>query len=369
VIRALAPDRVLPWWRYIGPWPIRPLIVALFGASFFAFTASATVLVQPDLTTDVTPLTQFISVLLGSIIVWATLSLGRRWQERHGMGLFVYLSLTMVSSLAALSVRSYVGGVAEIVFDSPGALALSVLRLWIPVLAINSIVGATTARLEAQVQQTTAALAVTRVQQDWMLEADERARRQVADTLHDQVQAALIAACLHLQTVEPSDRAAIDAVIGRLEHLRKVDVRRAARALSPTLSEVGLASSLAELGSQYEPGMLTFVKVSPQIDGAGSRVDERTRLGCYRIVEQALLNSAVHGGARNCHVNVECTVEGILVTVIDDGAGFRGIDPQAGSGSALISTWARTLDGTWSWDEPDSGGVRLLVHLPHHMCD
>lgn len=358
----------LRWWQYIGPWPVRPLQVTLFAALFFAFTAAASAVLENEIVVNVTFTEQILSVIAGSVVAWALLWASQRWQARHGLNLPGYLLVFLITSTVAVIVRTYVGGVDDLLFSSPSAFISTILRIAIPLLALNSIIGVTTGRLQHQVARTEDALSLARVQQEWLLEADERARRQVADTLHDRVQAALIAACLQLQTVDPADRQGIDRVIDRLEELRKVDVRRAARALSPTLSEVGLASSLSELASQYEPGMVTLVDVDARLDTKG-RTEERTRLGIYRIAEQALLNAAVHGRAQVCHISVTYD-DSATVEIDDNGTGFipAAVDqPEAavsGSGAALISTWVRALGGEWEWGNRPEGGARVLVRLP-----
>lgn len=360
-------SRNLRWWQFIGPWPIRPLAVTLFAGFYFTFNAAASVVLDADLLGDVGVGANVLSIIAAAAVVWALLFAAQRWEERGRMNLAAYILIFFISSIAGVLVRSYIGQLADRILESPGYFLGTVARVAVPLLAINSIIGLATARLAAQVNRTEAALTLARQQQNWMIQADEQARRQVADTLHDRVQANLIAACLQLQGIDPTDRSGIDEVIDRLESLRKFDVRRAARALSPTLSEVGLASSLAELASQYEPTMVTSVRVHEHADGFHSKFDERTRLGCYRIIEQALLNSAVHGRATACMVNIDVTTEldasELSLTVVDDGIGFSDLVPQSGSGSALISTWVRTLGGQWSWGSLPDGGVRVTVRL------
>ncbi len=368
-----------PWWRYLGPWPARPALVAILAATFFTFTALATAILERSTVATVGFVPQMASVVTSAITVWAFLLVMRRIQDRWAMGLPAYLIAFLVAATAGVVVRTYTADLADVNFASPLSTLLSVVRLWLPLVAINSIIGVATARLQDQVAKTEAALSLAREQQDRMLEADEHARRQVADALHDRVQAGLIAACLQLQDIDPADRAAIDTVIARLEELRKVDVRRAARALSPTLSEVGLASSLSELASQFEPGMVTLVTVEPLIDAPGF-VDERTRLGIYRIVEQALLNAAIHGRARMCEVRVGSTAPGqapgaptadadVVVEVDDNGRGFREGPRSDGSGAALVSAWTQALGGSWSWGDRPEGGARVSAALPGHRCD
>lgn len=357
----------LRWWQYIGPWPIRPVAVTIFVALFFSFTAAASAILETELVANVSFTAQVVSVAAAATATWILLTLAARVQRRHSLDFVSYLGAFLIVASVATVIRTIVGGLTQLIFNSPLAMTSTILRVWVPLVIVNATLGVSTARLQYQVSQTQAALDLARRQQEWLILSDEVARRQVADTLHDQVQASLIAACLHLQSTDPSDRRSIDAVIDRLEELRKVDVRRAARALSPTLSEVGLSSSLSELASQYEPGMVTLVDVDPRLD-THRLVDERTRLGIYRIIEQALLNSAVHGRARVCDVRVMCN-DGISIEVDDSGEGFADEDALHGAGGALISTWTRALEGTWSWGNRPEGGARLTVDLPRHTCD
>lgn len=358
----------LPWWRYIGPWDIRPGPVALFTAIFFLFTAIATAVLETQTVANISFAEQALSVVVAGLSVWVILIGARRWQRRRPFGLLVYLTVFLVAAASGVVLRAYLSGIETIIMATPLTFLATLVRIWIPLVVVNSIIGVTTERLRRQIDQTETALALAREQQEWLIDSDERARRQVADDLHDRVQAGLIAACLQLQAVEARDPAQVDAVIHRLEEMRRIDVRRAARALSPTLSEVGLSSSLAELSAQYEPAMVTVLSVDPLIDGQGA-VDERTRLGLYRIAEQALLNAAGHGHARTCQITVRSEASEVVMTIEDDGAGFSGTEPRAGTGSALISTWARTLGGTWSWGPRESHGTRVLVRVPTSSCD
>lgn len=363
--RASATGLDLPWWRYVGPWDIRPGPVSLFTVIFFLFTAVATAVLEAQTVANVSFVEQALSVVVAGVTVWVLLIGARRWQRRHSFGLLVYLAIFLVAAASGVVLRAYLSGIEGIVLATPLTFLATLVRIWIPLVAVNSIIGVTTERLRRQVAQTETALALAREQQEWLIDSDERARRQVADNLHDRVQAGLIAACLQLQAVDARDPAQVDAVIQRLEEMRRIDVRRAARALSPILSEVGLSSSLSELAAQYEPGMVTVVAVDPGIDGQGP-VDERTRLGLYRIAEQALLNAAGHGHARTCQITVRCEDSDVVMTVEDDGGGFPVTEPRAGTGAALISTWARTLGGTWSWGSGVPRGACLRVSVPTH---
>jgi len=151
--------------------------------------------------------------------------------------------------------------------------------------------------------------------------------------------------------------------VAQLEEIRSVDVRRIARALSPSLSEVDLESALNELALQYEPGMKSTITVDSVIENRETRPSAKVLLGAYRIIEQALLNSAGHGAARLCEIDVRVE-DGILeLTVKDDGRGFAGPPNMTGFGSTLMTTWAHSFDGSWNWQNGKTTGVVLSARL------
>ena len=186
-------------------------------------------------------------------------------------------------------------------------------------------------------------------------------RQQVASALHDRVQAGLIGACLQLQSVIPrvgeGEAELLEKVIDSLEELRGLDVRRAVRSLSPNLREVDLESALTDLTETYSPGMVTLLDIEV------TSAPYETRLGAYRIVEQSLLNSAMHGHASECEVSIRERAGVLDVFVRDNGAGLPDV-VVAGLGSTLVSTWCHTLGGTWSRESLAHGGTLVHARLP-----
>ena len=365
-----APTRTpaLPWWRYLGPWPLSPVVVTLLIwftvaaydiARLSAARAPITFAAYPPILVRALP-----AALAAGIVLW----LFSRIHPRPGWRPAMYWLAVAVAVVSVVVVRFAMGLLPTEGFQStPGVIASGLVRTLFTIVLIQSILGVTNYRLAAQVARTNDALQRVRDQQEQMVEADERVRAQVSSLLHDRVQAGLIAACLELaDTAERADDRTggeITTVVRRLEELRGLDVRRAARTLSPDLVDTDLQTALEDLGSQYEPAMLVTVSVDPALVTQNSRPKPRVLLGCYRIIEQALLNSAVHGRARHCHVSVEFSEQEIHVTIDDDGIGLAHGPSSAGLGSALTTTWVRILGGQWSRDSAPMGGVRVHARL------
>lgn len=296
------------------------------------------------------------------------LQFGVLWQRRFGVRAISYVVFVFVAATTMVALRITIGDVSPTVLDDAPTTVFAVLRIAVAVFLILIITGRADAKLASQVKQTQSALDLARAQQDILLRGDEFTRRQISGALHDRVQARLIAACLELQMLDVNKahetQQTVNATIAKLEEIRSVDVRRVARALSPRLNEVDLESALDELALQYEPGMKSTISVDSRIEDKETRPPSNVLLGAYRIIEQALLNSAGHGAARLCDVDVTLERDVLQLTVKDDGRGFVNAPDMTGFGSTLMTTWAHSLGGSWAWKEGRNSGVVLSARLP-----
>ena len=306
--------------------------------------------------------------ILIAITCGLILQIGVLWQRRFGVRVVSYVVFVLLASATVIALRIIVGDVDSAAIDNIPTLVIAALRLAVGVFLVLIITGRADAKLANQVRQTQSALDLARAQQDILLQGDEFTRRQISGALHDRVQARLIAACLELQMADVKQPAktqqAINQTVTQLEEIRSVDVRRIARALSPQLSEVDLESALDELALQYEPGMKSTITVDSVIENKETRPPANVLLGAYRIIEQALLNSAGHGVARLCEIDVRVEDDALVLTVKDDGRGFAGPPDMTGFGSTLMTTWAHSLGGWWAWKEGRNSGVVLNARLP-----
>lgn len=344
------------WWQWIGPWPLRPLAIGILTAVFALATTAY------SLTIATAPRNVAAAVAAGAFgggVMW----LARRFAPGAVTTLPGYLVAVAAAALAGNVVRLLTDTMLTFPNFSPWANFIATWARSIPfVLIFLAILGASQRRLQAQVDRADDAVEALQQQAEALLVADEEVRRQVALVLHDRVQAGLIAACLRLRRTigTPTDRdAEIAGVVDQLEELRTLDVRRAVYALSPNLREVDLQTALEELGDTYRPAMSVTATVTDDVT-----IPYDVRLGIYRIVEQCLLNSAIHGRAGNCAIAIRYAVPGeaLLVTVTDDGSGLeRGDKP--GFGTTLIDTWCRVLGATWSRSAL-AEGVAVEVRIP-----
>ncbi len=362
-----APRLTRSSWRILGPWPLRPVLVTVTMALWLSGIRNSERIASGNF--EIAWLTEGTSVsVLIAIPCGLVLQIGVLWQRRFGVRVVSYVVFVLLASATVIALRIIIGDVDSAALDNIPTVVGAVLRLALAMSLILIITGRASAKLASQVVQTQSALDLARAQQAILLQGDEFTRRQISGALHDRVQARLIAACLELQMVDvekPEEtRRTLDHTVAQLEEIRSVDVRRIARALSPSLSEVDLESALDELALQYEPGMKSTITVDSVIENKETRPSARVLLGAYRIIEQALLNSAGHGAARLCEIDVRVEDDILEVTVKDDGRGFAGQPNMTGFGSTLMTTWAHSLGGSWACQEGRNSGVVLTARLP-----
>ena len=309
----------------------------------------------------------FVRAALPAAALGCTLWLLRRYVPQATARLPFYLLAVFTAALVFVLVRLAMGDLSPFPNLSLGAALLVAMMRNLPILLlIQAIIGLAGRRLRLEVERTQDALALSRQHQRQLLDADERVRGQVSALLHDRVQAGLIAACLELSDAagrtDDGTRATINAAVQRLEDLRALDVRGAARALSPDLANTDLQSALDELAHQYAPGMLVTIEIDARLASKISQPQDQVLLGCFRIIEQAVLNAAVHGRARNCLVRVDPLDDVLVISVQDDGIGITSAG-LPGLGSALTTTWTTMLGGSWSRENVPNGGTIVRAQL------
>lgn len=358
--------RIASWAHVIAPWPLRPAVSFFVVWYFYVATATGQLLGRENVAPSDWIRSVAVDATPAALVLALIILVGRAWQSGRGVRLLSYFVTLLTAASVALVVRLVIGAVPLSTLEAPLPIIVGVLRIAALLTITLAIAGALTARLQRQVEATQSALAQVEEQQELMLAADESARRQVAALLHDRVQAGLIASGLELRmlmnTSSESDRIAMRQIIARLEDLRTLDVRRAARALSPDLRDVDLQTALEDLAAQYEPAMGTVVRVSPELDSRRAELGDEIVLAVYRVVEQSLMNAAQHGRAQHAEVLVDLDGGRVTITVSDDGRGVTS-SPRQGLGSAVLTTWTRLFNGEWSLASGDRGGAVVRVTL------
>lgn len=357
------------WWRYLGPWPLRPWMVGpIVGGLVFVASSSYIPgnIVRNFLEVIPSALVPGIGTTIGvtGVLLLVSRILQGRQMRRLGPYLLIIALASVVGSVLSVGAELAVGLVTTEQF---GLLPVRIVRLTLWTVVVLALFGVTAERLSRQTVLAERSLDELREQQSLMLIHEERSRRQFAMLLHDRVQAGLMTACLELKvstSSEDVDKERIAAVVSRIDDIRGLDVHQAARAMSPDIANMGLKGALQELVRIYEPGLRTSIHVAPGAAYGGPLLAPNALLACYRIVEQAVLNAVVHGHATECLVVVSVETDATLVVeVSDNGRGAADAANVRGFGSAVLDSWCRVLNGSWTLDFPPGGGARLRATL------
>ena len=208
---------------------------------------------------------------------------------------------------------------------------------------------------------------VTKLEQDRedLVGADEAVREQTSRFLHDRVQSDLMVVAMKLKTISGKSTEDINEVIERsimrLENTRTTDLKNLVQILAPNFEVGGLKLAINTLALQYQSSM----KVEVRVDDKSEHLSQKKLLAVFRIVEQSLINSLVHGPAQHVDISVNRNENGVTELVIsDDGPGAVVEDILNGTGSAVIESWVGIIGGKKTVDTVPGHGYRLVVNFP-----
>jgi signal transduction histidine kinase len=185
-------------------------------------------------------------------------------------------------------------------------------------------------------------------------------RRRIARDLHDGLAQELA------YVVGQAHQAARDGSGRAFEHLATVaqraldDSRRAIAALAEPLDQP-LAAALTR--TVEEVVERTGVPIHLELDGEAD-VDAATREALLRIVREAVMNAARHGGARAISVRLSHD-DRLLLEITDDGVGFDAAAAKRDRfGLITMNERAQALGGEFRIHTEPGAGTRVEVVLP-----
>jgi PAS domain S-box-containing protein len=203
-----------------------------------------------------------------------------------------------------------------------------------------------------------------------MIEAQERERTRIARELHDDIgqRLALLAVNLAQLQQDGEDLAEIRGRVGELTDQAAeiaVDLQTISHRLhSSKLESLGLAGAMrgfcTEFGEQQKVGIDFGSRDLP--DPLAPEIS----LCLFRVLQEALHNSAKYSGVRQFKVRSWGTPNEVHLTVSDFGSGFDEKTARAGRGLGLISMDERLkiLNGTLSIDSQLERGTTVHAVVP-----
>ena len=196
-----------------------------------------------------------------------------------------------------------------------------------------------------------------------LIESDEEIRSHASQLLHDRIQAKLMLAGAKLTRItgvlSEEGKLGVLPVIKELESIRAIDVREVSQLLSPNLAGEGLAGSCENLCKEFEGSVNFNIEISRAVEN----LDEESKLGVYRIIEQGVINSIKHGPATKVSIEVFVSSSNKLVVEIRDN-GPAGDMKNSGTGTVIIDAWVSILGGEKEIEAIPGKGFTLRVTAP-----
>ena len=194
-----------------------------------------------------------------------------------------------------------------------------------------------------------------------LLTAQDEERRRIARGLHDELIQSLAAIKLHLsphrdrlgESAHQEIAGIVDRAIGETRTLA-YSVR------PPLLDELGLIPSLRRLAETVEEEHDLIVRFECDID---TRFDVAVESLLFYVAQQALLNVIQHADARHVTIALRRTGRRGVLSVRDDGVGFRPGDPQ-GLGLHGIRERVEVSGGTVRITSAHGRGAQITVEVP-----
>jgi signal transduction histidine kinase len=196
-----------------------------------------------------------------------------------------------------------------------------------------------------------------------LIDSDEEIRTHASQLLHDRIQSKLMLAAAKLTRISgilsEEGKVGVLPVIKELEQIRSIDVREVSQLLTPNLAGEGLIGSCENLCREYQPEITFNLEISQEVE----ELEEEMKLGLYRIIEQAVINSIKHGPAANVRISLERgSGDKLLLTVEDDGPGAKAVG--SGTGTVVIDAWVSKLGGRKDIESRPGSGYTLRVRIP-----
>lgn len=198
------------------------------------------------------------------------------------------------------------------------------------------------------------------------IDGKETERKDIAETLHDNVSALLSSASLHLQATRKQFNGKTPVEIEKTQQIineAAEKIRNLSHTLiSSVLLKFGLKYAIKEMAEKYTNSEL-------QIDtdlNKLRRYHQSFEIKTYNIVQEFINNIIKHSQANNALIQMTEKDHKILITITDNGIGFdkTKIASKNGIGINQIEARIQMMQGYFQIDSKKGNGTKINIELP-----
>lgn len=194
-----------------------------------------------------------------------------------------------------------------------------------------------------------------------------RERARISRELHDSVGHSLSTLIIQLNAVKSLIEINPKACGGMLDELVTFtktaleNTRRAVRELKPMeLEKYGFILSIKELCKKFE--YLTNIKIKLLFSKESWNVNSDQGHQIYRIIQEALNNSARHGHSTEVNIILNFSDEKLFISIKDNGIGTDTLSPSFGMKG--MADRVETLKGTIDFESKKDTGFSIYINIP-----
>ena len=203
----------------------------------------------------------------------------------------------------------------------------------------------------------------------------EEEKKKIARDLHDEASQLLASLSVHLEAaIETLPEGAVktEAILKKsqaisiriLDQLHKMiyDLRPA------LLDELGLIPAISSLADSHLT--VSGVKVNLSSSGIVRKLQPKTEITLFRIVQEAFNNIIKHAYASRVLVNVDFKTDRIKISIKDDGKGFNvkdtvsNRDKPLGLGLLGMEERIKLIDGSIIIKSNPGRGTQIMIEAP-----
>jgi two-component system, NarL family, sensor histidine kinase LiaS len=193
-------------------------------------------------------------------------------------------------------------------------------------------------------------------------------RNRLARDLHDSAKQQALAASFQLGTAltlyerEPQEAKKHLVEADELLDSVKNELTNLVHELRPQTVD---GQDFAEMLKEYAADWSNRSGIEMDISIAGNdELSLEIREALFRIVQEALANSARHSSAHHANISIEYGVDMVKMIIKDDGHGFDKSVQHTGLGLYSMRERAEVLGGTFAVESSPDLGTKIVVSLP-----
>jgi len=204
-----------------------------------------------------------------------------------------------------------------------------------------------------------------------LIDSEEQERARIARDLQDDIGQRMALLEVKLDQLRTDVPNPTFGVLNAMHELRKeaggisTDINALAHALhSPKLEHLGLVKTMRTFCKEF--AQRREVEIDFRSDGLPTPPSQDVALSLFRVLQEALHNSAKHSGVRRFEVELFEASHAVHLIVRDSGFGFNPEAAMKGSGLGLISMQERIklVKGVFSIDSQLKRGTTIHAKVP-----